>query len=145
MPEAHIAGYGNALPWPIPTDRFLEVDREARVLLGQGEDIQERVTKIALNSGIRTRHVISPCWLPADERPDDVEDIFTAHDFDPPGHVRARFWKDQAPKLALQAAQEAIDNWGGSVSDITHVVTTCTSGWAEPGISAHLIHELGLS
>jgi predicted naringenin-chalcone synthase len=145
MPEAHIAGYGNALPWPIPTDRFLEVDRGARDHLGQGEDIQARVTKIAIGSGIRTRHVISPCWLPEEERPDDVEDIFTPHGFDPPGNVRARFWKEQAPKLALQAARDAIDNWGGSVSDITHVVTTCTSGWSEPGISAYLIHELGLS
>jgi predicted naringenin-chalcone synthase len=145
MPEAHIAGYGSALPWPMTTERFLEVDAAARRSLGQDERISATIRKIALNSGIRTRHVVSPCWLAEDERPEDVEDIFTAHDFDPPGNVRARFWQQRAPRLATEAARDAIATWGGSVSDITHVVTTCTSGWSEPGISAALIRELGLS
>jgi predicted naringenin-chalcone synthase len=145
MPEAHIAGYGSALPSPITTERFLEVDRAARRARGQDERATEIVEKIASNTGIRQRHFVSPCWLPEDERPEDVSDIFTSHGFDPPGHLRARFWKEQAPKLAIQAARDAIAHWGGSVSDITHVVTTCTSGWSEPGISAALIHALGLS
>jgi predicted naringenin-chalcone synthase len=145
MPEAHIAGYGSALPSPIATEQFLEVDRAARRALGQDERFSQIISKIALNAGIRTRHFLSPCWLPEDERPEDVEDIFTPHDFDPPSSLRARFWRQQAPKLALEAARDAIANWGGSVEDITHVVTTCTSGWSEPGISASLIHELGLS
>jgi predicted naringenin-chalcone synthase len=145
MPEAHIAGYGSALPWPIDTERFVEVDRQARVKLGQDERVSATVGKIALNAGIRTRHFVSPCWLAEEDRPGDVEDIFTPHDFDPPGNLRARFWMDQAPKLATEAARNAIANWGGSAADITHVVTTCTSGWSEPGISAALIHELGLS
>ena len=145
MPEAHIAGYGSALPYPVSTEQFLEVDRKARSGLGQDDGISAMVRKIALGTGIKTRHFVSPAWLSEDERPDDVEDIFTPHDFDPPSHLRARFWKDRAPKLAIEAARDAIANWGGSVADITHVVTTCTSGWSEPGISAALIHELGLS
>ena len=145
MPEAHIAGYGSALPWPITTERFLEVDRDARRLHGQDERISETVHRIARSTGIRTRHFGSPCWLPEDERPADVEDIFTAHRFDPPGNVRARVWQSLAPTLAIDSARDAIAHWGGSVSDITHVVTTCTSGWSEPGISAALIHALGLS
>jgi predicted naringenin-chalcone synthase len=145
MPEAHIAGHGSALPWSVPTERFLEVDREARATLGQDERVSHTIRQFALNSGIRTRHFLSPCWLPEGERPGDVEDIFTPHGFDPPASLRARFWKEQTPKLAIDAARDAIANWGGSVSDITHVVTTCTSGWSEPGISAALIHELGLS
>ena len=35
MPEAHIAGYGSALPWAIDTEQFVEVDRQARLRLGQ--------------------------------------------------------------------------------------------------------------
>jgi predicted naringenin-chalcone synthase len=145
MPDAHIAGYGTALPWRVPTSRFLEVDAEARQILGQGEGTRSMVRQFARGSGIRARHTVSPCWLPEEERPDDVEDIFTPFDFDPPASARARFWSEQAPKLAIDAAREAIAHWGGSPGDITHVVTTCTSGWAEPGISAALIHGLGLS
>lgn len=145
MPEAHIAGYGSSLPWRIPTSRFLEVDAEARQILGQGAGTRSMVRQFALANGIRFRHTVCPCWLPEDERPDDVEDIFTPFDFEPPGWLRARFWNEQAPKLAIGAAQKAIAHWGGSPSDITHVVTTCTSGWGEPGISASLITDLGLS
>src|SRR3954454_8621711 len=105
MPEAHIAGYGSALPWPIVTQRFLEVDRAARLSLGQDERLAATVGKIALNTGIRTRHFASPCWLPEEERPADVEDIFTPHGFDPPGNLRARSWKQQAPRLAIEAAR----------------------------------------
>src|SRR5690349_7858408 len=113
MPEAHIAGYGSALPWPMTTERYLEVDREARLALGQDEHIANIVQRIASNSRIRTRHVVSPVWLEEDDRPDDVDDIFTAHEFDPPGNARARFWKDAAPRLAIDAARNAIEHWGG--------------------------------
>ncbi|MFA5912133.1 MAG: hypothetical protein WC830_01105 [Burkholderiales bacterium] len=145
MPEAHIAGYGTALPHRVSTKRFLEVDDEARRRHGQGEGVRSMVRQFALNSGIRYRHTVSPCWIPEDERPQGVEDIFTPADFDPPGWQRALAWQEHAPKLAIAAARSAIANWGGSVADITHVFTTSTSGWSEPGISSALIHALGLS
>jgi predicted naringenin-chalcone synthase len=144
MREAHIAGYGTALPWRIPTSRFLEVDARARQILGQGEGTRSLARQFAVNSQIRARHSVSPCWLPEEERPADVEDIFTPFDFDPPGGLRARSWNEHAPRLAIEAAREAIADWGGSPADITHVVTTSTSGWAQPGISVSLIHALGL-
>jgi predicted naringenin-chalcone synthase len=103
------------------------------------------VRQFAENSGIRYRHAVSPCWMPEDERPDDVEDVFTPNDYDPPAWQRALSWKTLAPKLAIEAARAALKNWGGSPADITHVVTTSTSGWHEPGISGALIHNLGLS
>jgi hypothetical protein len=53
MPEARIAGYGTALPWPIPTARFLEVNAEARQVLGQGEGTRPTVRQLALGSRIR--------------------------------------------------------------------------------------------
>ena len=145
MPEAHIAGYGTALPHRVSTARFLEVDEEARRRHGQGEGTRAMVRQFAEGSGIRFRHCVSPCWIPEDERPNDVEDIFTPADFDPPGWQRALAWQEHAPKLAIKAALAATENWGGSIDDITHVVTTSTSGWSEPGISSALVHSLGLS
>ena len=145
MPDACLAGFGTALPRRITQERFLEVDATARRLQGQSEQTRLLVRQFALNSGIRYRHTVAPCWLPDDERPEGVEDIFTAHAYDPPGWLRQRAWQREAPALALRAARAALANWGGAPSTITHVVTTCTSGWSEPGIACELIYELGLS
>ena len=144
MPEADIAGYGSALPYAMTTERFLEVDREARRALGQDDHVSDLMRKIALNSRVSKRHVVSPCWLPEDERPAGVEDIFTPNRFDPPGNLRARFWKEQAPARALRAAQDAIVNWGGAVSEITsdHDLHERLVGARHLG---RVIHELGLS
>jgi predicted naringenin-chalcone synthase len=144
-PEAHVAGFGVALPWKISTEAFLELDAEARRRHGQGEGVLGMVRQFAMNSGIRYRHTLSPCWLPEDERPADIDDIFTPADFDPPSWQRTQFWMEQTPKLAVKAAKAALENWGGSPSDITHLVTTSTSGWSEPGIACAVIKELGLS
>jgi predicted naringenin-chalcone synthase len=145
MPDAFIAGYGTALPFRVSQERFVEVDAEARRRLGQGEGVRYMIRQFAQNSGIDYRHTVEPCWLPEDERPEGLEDIFTAHNFDPPSAARALAWQRSAPPLAVRAARAALANWGGAPSDITHVVTTTTSGWAEPGVACELIYELGLS
>jgi predicted naringenin-chalcone synthase len=145
MTDAYLAGYGTALPFRFSQERFLEVDAEARRLHGQSEATHRLVRRFVENSGIRFRHTVEPCWLPADERPDGVEDVFTPYNFDPPGWQRALAWQRAAPPLAVRAARAALAHWGGSPADITHVVTTCTSGWSEPGIACELIYELGLS
>jgi predicted naringenin-chalcone synthase len=72
------------------------------------------------------------------------ENIFRAHDYAPPLHARTRYWSQHVPALAEKAARRALERWGGDPSRITHVVTTTTSGWVEPGIATHLIHALGL-
>jgi chalcone synthase/acridone synthase len=145
LPEAHIAGYGTALPYRISTERFLELDDQVRRLHGQGEGTRAMVKQFAVGSHVRFRHSLSPMWLPEGERPVDVEDIFTPTNFEPSPSQRTRFWMEHAPKLAVAAAREAIANWGGDAAKITHIVTTCTSGWSEPGISGALVHQLGLS
>ena len=144
FPEAHIAGYGVALPYRATTAHFLTIDDEARRRHGQGEGTRQMVRSFAENSGVRFRHAVSPCWMPEDERPEDVEDIFTPTDFDPSGSQRALSWQQLTPKLAIEAARKALENWGGSAADITHIVTTCTSGWAEPGIAVAVSYALGL-
>ncbi|MFO0728213.1 MAG: hypothetical protein U1E65_30810 [Myxococcota bacterium] len=144
MVEASIAGLGTELPHRITTERFLELDDRARALQGQGVGTRDMVRQFALGSGIRFRHAVEPMWLPEAERA-GLEDIFTPHNYVPPSYLRARRWMKEAPRLAVAAARKALADWGGPASDITHVVTTSTSGWSEPGISAALIHELGLS
>jgi predicted naringenin-chalcone synthase len=142
---ASLLATGIALPPRVDTARFLELDQIMRARHGQSREIRESIKKFVANSRIDVRHSVNPCWQPDDKKDPTIEDIFTPYDFDPPAHLRAKFWHEHSPKLAIRAAQAALANWGGSVKDITHVVTTTTTGWAEPGIAVELIEKLGLS
>ncbi|KEF59548.1 uncharacterized protein A1O9_04392 [Exophiala aquamarina CBS 119918] len=52
---------------------------------------------------------------------------------------------DHGVKLSVAAAQKAIDQWGGDLSEITHVVaTTCTNS-ANPGYDHYVVKQLGLN
>lgn len=144
MNTAHIAGTGIALPGEVSTERFLEVDQQMRRHHGQSREVRDMIRRFVENTRIETRHSINPAWHRPEDRDPGVEDIFTPHDFDPPAHLRARLWHEQAPRLALQAARAAIADWGGPPSDITHVITTSTTGWSEPGIAVELMGALGL-
>lgn len=143
--QASVLSTGIAVPPPIDTERFMELDQMMRARHGQSREVREAIKKFVSNSRIDVRHSVNPCWQREDQRTSDVEDIFTPYDFDPPAHLRAKFWHEHAPKLAVRAAREALASWNGSVKDITHVVTTSTTGWAEPGIAVELIEQLGLS
>jgi predicted naringenin-chalcone synthase len=144
MRDACIAGIGTAVPFPVSTDRFLEVDRLAREIHGQKPALIDLVASLTRGTGIRRRHSIHPMWLAEADRPADLPDIFTSADFDPPLWERLRFWRDHALPLAIEASKRAVANWGGNPDRITHIVTTGTSGWLEPGIACAVLAALGL-
>ncbi len=152
--EAHIAGTGTAVPYPVSTARMLEVDETMRRFHGQSDDVISRMKRFVQGTGIHTRHYSHPLWLPEDKSPDDYEeakkvaltyDIYTPNNYIPPYWQRMEVFKETAVKLAIEAARSAIKNWGGNPQDITHLITTCTSGWSEPGIAVSIIRALGLS
>ncbi|WP_338849748.1 hypothetical protein V8J88_11875 [Massilia sp. W12] len=143
--QASLQGSGIALPARVDTQRFTEVDQEMRARHGQSRETRESIKRFVGNSRINVRHSINPCWVAPEDRDPAIEDIFTPYDFDPPYHVRAKFWHEHAPQLAIKAARAAMADWGGPASEITHVVTTSTTGWAEPGIAVAIIDALGLS
>lgn len=153
MKEAHIAGAGTALPYPVSTERFLEVDEKIRRSLGQRESIISKMKSFTNGTGIHTRHYSHPLWLPEDKTADDYEeakkvaldyDIYTPNGYIPPFWQRMQVFSETAIKLAVEAARKALKNWGGRPEDITHLITTCTSGWSEPGIAVSIMRELGL-
>jgi len=152
--EAHIAGTGTATPYPISTEQYLKHDRKIREHQGQPESVIKMVERLTLGTGIHTRHYAHPHWLPEGRSPDDypealdvslTEDIFTPHDYIPPYHERMKVFHDTALKMAVKAARRALEDWGGDPQSITHLITTCTSGWSEPGIAVEVIRELNLS
>ncbi|PZO37657.1 MAG: type III polyketide synthase [Pseudanabaena frigida] len=50
-----------------------------------------------------------------------------------------------APKIALQAAEQAIAEAELEAKDITHIIIVSCTGFSAPGIDIHLIKHLGLS
>lgn len=151
--EAHISGVGTALPYPVSTETMLEVDEKMRNFHSQPESVISRFKSFVKGTGIHTRHYSHPIWLEKGKTVQDYEeasqialssDIYTPNDFILPFWQRMEVFKDTAIKLAIKAAQRALENWGGEPSEVTHIITTCTSGWSEPGIAVSIMNAMGL-
>lgn len=151
-PEAFIAGWGIAVPFPLSSERFLEIDREQRRLLGQPQEVIDQMASLVKASRIRNRHTCHAAFLPKDKKPSDYpdavgiakEDIYKT-DSNPPLHRRIACYKETCVELCIAAAEKAVVHWGKDRSTITHILTTCTSGWSEPGIGCGVVKALGLS
>eukprot|EP00428_Durinskia_dybowskii_P070551 CAMPEP_0170395020 /NCGR_PEP_ID=MMETSP0117_2-20130122/21559_1 /TAXON_ID=400756 /ORGANISM="Durinskia baltica, Strain CSIRO CS-38" /LENGTH=1198 /DNA_ID=CAMNT_0010651309 /DNA_START=37 /DNA_END=3633 /DNA_ORIENTATION=+ len=152
-PEAFIAGWGIATPFPLSAETYLEIDRREREKLGQSEQIIQQMAQLVKASRIKTKHSCHPFFLPKGKKPSDYpdavgtmkEDIFTDYKSNPPLTKRMQCYQDTAVKMCVSAAEKAVKNWGKDKSTITHILTTCTSGWTEPGIGCSVIKSLGLS
>ncbi len=57
---------------------------------------------------------------------------------------RMAWYEHEAPPLALESSQAALDQSGWAPDDITHLVTVSCTGFFSPGIDAILIEHLGL-
>ncbi len=145
MPHAHIVATGSAVPDVLTTERFLQVDAEARRLHGQSRQTIERIASLVRGTGIQARHTFHPALLPPGSTPRvAVDDIYTDTEFDPDLWQRMRAWRQVVPALAVEAVSEALTAWGGPVDRISHILTTSTSGWSEPGLACELIDTFGL-
>mmetsp|Transcript_2698 Transcript_2698/g.5788 ORF Transcript_2698/g.5788 Transcript_2698/m.5788 type:complete len:545 (+) Transcript_2698:77-1711(+) len=152
--DAHIAAWGIATPFPVSAARFLEVDRRERTKKGQPEKVMKQMETLVKSSRITNRHSCHPIYLPegktAKDYPDAVgfvtHDIYGTHpESNPPLTTRMACYPETAVKMCAIAAERALKKWGKDKMLITHVLTTCTSGWAEPGIGCGVIKHLGLS
>jgi predicted naringenin-chalcone synthase len=75
-----------------------------------------------------------------------TEDIYGDHpEHNPPLSKRMQCYSQTAVHLCAAAAERAVTHWGKDRMQITHLLTTCTSGWSEPGIGCGVIKALGLS
>ena len=55
------------------------------------------------------------------------------------------YFRQEGVRLSVNACRKAIGDWGGSVDDITHVVSTTCTNSANPGFDHFVVQELGLS
>ncbi|GAM24897.1 hypothetical protein SAMD00019534_080720 [Acytostelium subglobosum LB1] len=152
QPEAHIAAWATAVPLPIQTEHFLEKCREDRVRDGWTDAQVTMFETFVKSSNIKQRHTVHPFLLPKDVSAEDYPEAVGVMPYDifadganPTMAQREACFEHTAVKLAVASAQRALKKWGKDKSNITHIITTCTSGWREPGIACAVIKELGLS
>lgn len=94
----------------------------------------EKVLAINANTGIDRRSTACDIRHPIldGERAPTIDEL-------------SSFYLQEGVKLAVGASRKAIEEWGGDVSQITHVVaSTCTNS-ANPGYDFFVARELGLS
>ncbi|MFT3741581.1 MAG: type III polyketide synthase [Gammaproteobacteria bacterium] len=58
---------------------------------------------------------------------------------------RNAIYKTEAPKLALQAATKALQDWQGDPQSLTHIIYVSCTGVIAPGVQSYLQQQLQLS
>ncbi|KAL9104332.1 MAG: hypothetical protein Q9163_000723 [Psora crenata] len=54
------------------------------------------------------------------------------------------FFREEGVRMSVNACRRAINEWGGSVDDITHMVSTTCTNSANPGFDHYVRKELGI-
>ena len=54
------------------------------------------------------------------------------------------YFREEGVRLSVRACRKAISEWGGSVDDITHVVSTTCTDSANPGFDQFVVKQLGM-
>jgi predicted naringenin-chalcone synthase len=106
--------------------------------------IRKRIPSIYANSGIDYRYSCIPDYggnLQNFELYPPNWELTPA----PSTFSRNQKYATYAPKIALQASQQAIATAKLTASEITHLIVVSCTGFSAPGIDIHLIKHLGLS
>merc|ERR1712217_972405 len=129
------------------TEEFVAKCKEA--LAGvQSDEYISFLRQRATNSGIKKRfHAAFNEW--SDEnlaRSRSQREGFynEAPGNNPAAGARQQLWSEHAPRLAIDAAQKAVDNWGGDKQKISHIVFHSCTGFKAPGVELDVMDALGL-
>ncbi|KAI5083426.1 hypothetical protein GOP47_0003169 [Adiantum capillus-veneris] len=96
-----------------------------------------KMQRICERSGVETRHSIM-----TEEFLKQHPELYTPDT--PSLEQRHQILAEEVPRLAAQAAQEALLEWGRPAHHITHLVVVTLSGVAMPGADVRLVQLLGL-
>lgn len=113
--------------------------------LNMSEDYINFMKKVHQTSGVDTRFFGDPAPDPEKlARGEKPEGIY-AKDGNPTASARHSYWAEWAPKMAIEAATKAVNNWGGDKSEITHVIFHSCTGFKAPGVELDVIDALKLT
>jgi predicted naringenin-chalcone synthase len=134
-----------ALSTAVPPHIYLQADvvKKAIAIFGLEKEKAELANRIYLNSAIEKRHSVFDDF----HKPREEWEFLGSHypEIIPGMSDRNIRYKKEAPKLAEQAARQALELWGGDPSRISHIISVSCTGVMAPGIEFHLMQSLGLS
>ncbi len=114
--------------------------KKMAAISGLNEKETKWLQRLYSNSRVNRRYSVVPAFA------SDVADWQIFGNKNPPGTAaRNAIYKQEAPQLAHQAAKRALDLWGGSATDITHIIFVSCTGVMAPGVQSHLQKSLDLS
>lgn len=139
--SANLLALATAVPPHVYTQE--EIARKSIDVFSLNQEKAEVVNRIYQNSSINQRYSIIEDF----HKPREEWDFWgSQYPQTVPGMTsRNMRYKQEAPKLALEAAKQALKRWGGDISQITHVISVSCTGVIAPGIEFLLMQELGLS
>jgi predicted naringenin-chalcone synthase len=114
-------------------------------LKGWASDPRTRrlVQAIYNRSGIETRHSVCGDFIEGAQaelfRVDSAGGLIS-----PDTQSRNRVYAREARQLAVEVARQALDGHGFTPQDVTHVIYTSCTGFANPGPDLHIVRDLGL-
>jgi predicted naringenin-chalcone synthase len=157
--EAYISSYGCSVPTvALTTEEWIRQNRAVRSLYAHPEDLIKFCEDIYTGSGIKMRYFCSA--ILEDTKVANVDDMDPdlkkmnalstigniktsiynkANNYDPAYWERMKIYEETCIALSVDAAKKALANWSGDRSEITHILTTCTSGWREPGMACAIM------
>ncbi len=141
MKDVSILALGTAVPKATYLQK--ETAKKYQEVFNIPEEKRAALERIYANSAITKRHSVVDDFLKPRE-----EWTFWGSDYPqtiPGMSQRNLVYKREAPKLSLQAAEQALERWGGDRSRLTHLISVSCTGVIAPGVEYYLMQELGLS
>ncbi|TKY67777.1 Type III polyketide synthase B [Spatholobus suberectus] len=135
--KATILALGKAFPHQLVMQEYL-VDGYFRDTNCDNPELKQKLTRLCKTTTVKTRYVVMS------------EDILNkypelAAEGIPTVKQRLEICNEAVTEMAIEASQACIKNWGGSLSDITHLVYVSSSEARLPGGDLYLAKGLGLS
>lgn len=134
-----------ALSTAVPPHIYLQEDaaKMAVAIFGLEKEKAELTNRIYLNSAIEKRHSVFDDFHKPREKWGFLGSQYP--EIVPGMTERNIRYKEEAPRLAQQAARQALESWGGDPASISHIISVSCTGVMAPGIEFHLMQNLGLS
>ena len=131
-----------ALSTAVPPNKFSQNEIALKLikLLSIPPEKAKAMQQLYQNSAINTRHSVLTDYV-------NHEGTLFGKDFPikvPGTFQRNEVYKEEAPKLAYEAARKALEKWGGNLQDISHIISVSCTGLMAPGLEFDLMQKLDL-
>ncbi|XP_020214451.2 type III polyketide synthase B [Cajanus cajan] len=135
--KATILALGKAFPHQLVMQEYL-VDGYFRDTNCDNPELKQKLARLCKTTTVKTRYVVMSEEILKKYPELAAEGIPTVKQ-------RLEICNEAVTEMAIEASQACIKNWGGSLSDITHLVYVSSSEARLPGGDLYLAKGLGMS